>query len=273
MPQSMHEDDERILLALTAGGETREELKPLVSLYEAVFRAQFLAKAGLAQDLRLPSTSLCRERLDRGLIMLTFDQLQLDTDRFRGLLRQITEIIVQHNPGWELPREPLAQEALVGIARRWFESGEHMVGNGPPAALVALVVGFTVSTYLQEAARRLLPEVDLSIWQRNTCPVCGGKPGFGILSRENGSRCLFCPRCHATWPYRRVTCPFCEHDESTAYYPSTDEVHRLYVCRNCRRYLKAIDLRHTQRDVILPVERILTVALDLAAQEEGYLYC
>lgn len=272
MPPCMHEEDENVLLALAAAGETHAELKPLVGFYGAVFRAQFWAKAGLAEDLRLPSPATCCERLARGEVLLTFDQLRLDTDRFRGLLQEITEIIVRHNPGWELPREPLDPAAVIGIARRLFQSGEHMVGNGPPATLVALAVGFTVSAYLQEAAYRLDPSVNLSLWGRNTCPVCGGKPGFGIHSREDGRRRLFCPRCHETWPYRRVTCPFCEHDESTEYYPSADEVYRLYVCRNCRRYLKTIDLRHTERELIPAVERILTVALDLAAQEKGFLY-
>ena len=230
---------------------------------------QFQAKADLVGDLRLPTPEASRERLNSGSIILTFDSLRLDTDRFFDLLSQLTEVIVGSNPGWALPSEPLPPAALVTVAHRWFESGEHMVGNGPPATLVALAVGFAVSAYLQEAAQRLLPHVDVAAWRRNICPVCGGKPGFAILSREDGSRRLFCPRCHATWPYRRVTCPFCEQDESTAYYPSADQVHRLYVCQNCRRYLKAIDLRQTQREVIPEVERILTIALDLAAQQEG----
>jgi hypothetical protein len=36
------------------------------------------------------------------------------------------------------------------------------------------------------------------------------------------------------------------------------------------RYLKTIDLREVERDVLLPVERILTVAMDAAARAEGY---
>jgi formate dehydrogenase maturation protein FdhE len=57
---------------------------------------------------------------------------------------------------------------------------------------------------------------------------------------------------------------------SLSYYPSEDEKYRLYVCQNCQRYLKTIDMRKTLGQVLFPVERIITVGLDVAAQEEGY---
>ena len=47
-----------------------------------------------------------------------------------------------------------------------------------------------------------------------------------------------------------------------------DEAHPVYVCRACGRYIKATDLDKTEREPLLPVERILTVSLDLAAREE-----
>jgi hypothetical protein len=272
MSPSMREDDRNILSALSRAEETCAELKPLVRFYEAVFRMQFLAKPDLAEDLQLPSPAVCRERLDGGSILLTFNQLHLNTERFAGLLREITEVIAQNNPGWDLPREPLDPGALVHIARRWFESGEHMVGNGPRATLVALSVGFAASSYLQVAADRLLSQVDLHGWQLSICPVCGGKPGFGLVSRE-GDHNLFCPRCHALWPYRFTACPFCDSDRSFVFYPCTSEAYRLYVCNSCHRYLKAVDLRHVEGEIIPAVERILTVWLDLAAQQEGFLYC
>jgi hypothetical protein len=34
--------------------------------------------------------------------------------------------------------------------------------------------------------------------------------------------------------------------------------------------LKAIDLRQVGRQVLFPVERVTTVAMDVAAQEEGF---
>ena len=54
------------------------------------------------------------------------------------------------------------------------------------------------------------------------------------------------------------------------YYASDDQVYRLYVCQACKRYLKTVDLRRTLRNPNPLVERLVTISMDLAAQEQGY---
>jgi FdhE protein len=83
---------------------------------------------------------------------------------------------------------------------------------------------------------------------------------------------LLCTRCSSQWTYRRLGCPFCgTHDHTKlSYYLSEDEQHRLYVCQTCSRYLKVVDLRKADRQIFLPVERVTTVGMDVAAQNEGY---
>jgi FdhE protein len=70
-----------------------------------------------------------------------------------------------------------------------------------------------------------------------------------------------------------VGCPFCGITDHTkvVYYPSEDRVYRLYVCQECQRYLKTIDLREAKHAISLPVERVTTVAMDAVARQEGYL--
>ena len=79
-----------------------------------------------------------------------------------------------------------------------------------------------------------------------------------------------CARCNSLWYYTRLKCPFCESSENQMYYPSEDAVYRLYVCSACSRYLKAIDMREVHRQVHPVVERLLTIGMDLTAQQEGY---
>ena len=271
---AVSEGDARVLASFAAAKEAYPELGPLLNFYEAIHRTQFEAKAVLSdREVEIAPEPLRRERLEKGEIQLTFEQFHLDRPVFSRLVREMSYIILENSPGWKVPSEPVEMAVLTDMARRWFESGEPVAGNGPPTTLVALAVGFALSTYLQRAAEQLHTLLDREQWRRKVCPVCGGKPGFATLARADGSRSLFCPRCHDVWPFRRTACPFCENEEGVVYYPSEDGVYRLYVCPKCRRYLKTKDLRRTDSELILPLERVITVDLDLTAQEEGYLYC
>jgi len=267
------ETDKGILEAYASARKIHANLEPILRFYEAIYRAQVDAKAELGSVIQIMPAATCQERLSAGEILLRFEQLNVESIRFIKLVRAMSYIILENSPGWELPSQPIDTSILNDIAQRWYESGEPVIGNGPPTTLVALAVGFALSSYLQKAAEILTAQVDLTDWRRNVCPICGGKPGFATLSREDGSRSLFCPRCHSQWAYRRTTCPFCENEEGIIYYPCENEVYRLYVCPACSRYIKTLDLRHTQQEPIVPVERILSIGIDLAAQQEGYSHC
>jgi FdhE protein len=170
----------------------------------------------------------------------------------------------------QLSDADLHPDAILGMARQFFESRNPVVVSDPAGSLQTIAAGFALMPYLQTACELLMPFIDQSVWQRSYCPVCGGKPVFASLARESGTRCLLCSRCTGIWQYGRVGCPFCEAAEDLIYYPSDDGRYRLYVCDTCKRYLKTIDLRESEQEVYLPVECIVTVAMDIAAQDKGY---
>lgn len=138
--------------------------------------------------------------------------------------------------------------------------------------LLAFVLNNALHPFLKAYAEALRPLVKEDLWRRGRCPVCDGEPDFAYLTRESGGRGLLCSRCDTQWLYKRLECPFCGNTkrESLAYYPSEDNRYRLYVCDECKRYLKAIDLREVVEIPLLPVERIVTIDMDLAARENGY---
>ena len=47
-------------------------------------------------------------------------------------------------------------------------------------------------------------------------------------------------------------------------------MYRLYTCDECKCYIKAIDLRKAGTDVLLPLERVMTLDMDRQAVEAGY---
>jgi FdhE protein len=124
----------------------------------------------------------------------------------------------------------------------------------------------------KEVAKALISLVDQENWRREYCPICGGRPDLAFLDKERGSRWLMCSRCDTRWLYQRLQYPYCRTQDPDALYFFTDAtgLYRLYVCEQCRKYIKAIDLRCTESEISLPLERILTLDMDRQAEEKGY---
>jgi FdhE protein len=125
---------------------------------------------------------------------------------------------------------------------------------------------------LSAHAHALLPMVPQEEWYKRYCPVCGGEPDFAFLDKERGSRWLLCSRCNAHWLFIRLACPYCDNQDmnTLAYFTDDESLYRLYVCEKCQRYIKAIDIRKTETEVLLPLERIHTLDLDRQAYESNY---
>lgn len=114
--------------------------------------------------------------------------------------------------------------------------------------------------------------MDQERWRRNYCPICGGHPDFAFLEKELGARWLLCSRCDTEWLFQRLQCPYCgnQTQKDLAYFTDDEGLYRLYVCEQCHKYIKAIDLRVAKSDILLPLERLFTLDMDRQAQEKGY---
>jgi formate dehydrogenase maturation protein FdhE len=273
------EKDQRVLKALNGARNQHEELGDLLALYHDLYEVQFRAKRQLpGPEIRDDVAMLWR--LEGGIPQLTFDQLFLEPEAFAALATEVAGVLHRYHPGWELGPGTWERVDLLERAREVFDTWDTLTAPGPgalegsegeaQASPAMLAVGFALAPYLQRAAEEILPKLDLTSWARGHCPVCGGRPNFALLEEETGARQLMCSRCAALWPFRRVGCPFCSTEELPKYYASEDGSHRLYVCEACKGYLKAADLRKAKRVVHPMVERLLTVGMDLAAQQEGY---
>jgi FdhE protein len=227
------------------------------------------------ETLEMADEQALQARLLQGLPLLSFAQLPAEAERFAKLVSNVAQLLIGYDPELVGQTVPDSPAECLALARQRFEDGQ---ATGSPeeepgeVTLVQVSVDLALKPYLEWAAEQVLPHVDQQRWRRGYCPVCGGAPDFATLDAEVGTRHLLCSRCNSQWLYRRLGCPFCETTDHTklVYYPSEDGVYRLYVCQECRRYLKTIDLRQVGRTVLLPVERVTTVAMDAAARQEGY---
>ena len=259
-----------------AAGEP--ELTEALSLYIDLFSAQARADVSPCE-----TASLAREapaRLAQGLPILAPEAFRPDPAALLHLGDEICTITARHRPDLaaklDAIRTWLGDESTsilhvpaAYLRDEGFRRGEEA---GPDNPLLAFVLNNALHPFLREYAKALFPFIDANGWYRPRCPVCGGEPDFAALEKETGARRLLCSRCDAEWPFWRVGCPFCgcEDAEKQKYSVTDDQVYRLCWCAQCTRYLKTIDLRQVADERVLPVERILTLAMDLAAQQAGY---
>jgi len=255
---------EEILRALEAAREEHPDQANWLDFHRDLFVVQWAVRQTLS-PLANPVTP---ERVDARRRaqepIFAFDELEVDWEVVQRLFQQVDDIVARSLPDWLGGSLTEYSEEAV---RAWY------LGQDPGDARFAFLAAQSLRPFLHRAAdatRPLLPENAYRNWGR--CPTCGGKPDMAILEEETGARRLFCARCDTGWRYKRIGCPFCGTDNpyQLGYYLGPDPAYRLYVCEDCRQYLKTLDLRQGRRPFYLLVERALTVGLGLAAQEAGY---
>ena len=218
---TMSDHDRQVLQALADARQQHGELAELLDFYHDLYQAQFEAKASLPEPEVRESLAM-RQRLAEGVPQLAFDQLGIEPEPFAWLVAQISAVLLRHNPAWEADRhgQSAPSEELLALARQVFETWDTLTGpkldakcqpgaQTAPADRPMLAVGFALAPYLQRAAEVILLRLDLSLWVKGSCPVCGGQPNLALFEQSRGARQLFCSRCDGSWSYQRVGCPFC----------------------------------------------------------------
>jgi len=246
-----------------------------VEQYRRLVRLQAEADGRIREPLPGLDKEAAVSRLSRGRPLLSFDDIFVDWSLFRRLLADVTGLILSDfgvaiQISSELERLPFT--TLVDMIRKWFNGDEfHLNACSEGALVLGPVIRATIKPFLSRHRVSSLHLVDHDLWRRASCPVCGGGPDFGFLD-EKGARWLLCSRCDAEWLFQRMECPWCGINDpgKLAYFPDEMGLYRLYVCESCRRYLKVVDVRKAKEEVLLPLERLLTVDLDRQARLLGY---
>jgi FdhE protein len=267
----------QVMEALEEARTHNPELAGFYEFHQKVFRLQHEAQAEISATLEMLDPEVLRARLRQGLPQLSSAQLPLEAGGFSRLATEIAQALVQYDPKLAAGTDGLEEVDWLSLAGRRFEQGmaekgEEETSEEAPIELAEMAVDLALQPYLEWAAEQVMPHIHQELWKRGYCPVCGGQPDFALLEGEAGARHLLCSRCRSQWLYKRLQCPFCDNTDHTKllYYPSEDQVYRLYICQACKHYLKAIDLRQATHKVVLAAEPLLTIAMDLAAQEQGY---
>lgn len=256
----------------------RPEWGGMAAPYLALFAAQAPLEDAFSPPA-LPEAEV-RDRLARGIPALAPEDFRADPGTLRQLWDEVCAIAARHFPDMTSALEAIRrwpdgrEDGLLSAATYYLRGEADLLAEeaGLDNSLFQFVLNNTLHPFLRRYAVAVTPLVEKTPWYQPYCPICGGQPDLAALAKPHGARRLLCSRCDFEWPFRRTSCPFCgnEDPEQYLYVPSEDGVYRLYLCDRCGHYLKTIDLREVIEERLLPVERVLTLPMDLAARQEGY---
>lgn len=273
------EEEGKILQRLEEWAKREGQLPELVEAYRQLLLIQSEARSRFTAP-KLSLTDAVQERSSEGIPLLPFQELALNWSHVANLIHELVDLITEDSPDAKSEVQALrniaSNVALVEeVVRVWYEgssltaiaAAQHIDDQ-----LLTFVVGIALNPFLSAYSEVLLPLVNQELWRRRYCPICGGKPDLAFLDKERGARWLLCSHCDAEWLFQRLECPYCGNQKQTslAYFTNDEGRYRLYVCEECRGYIKAIDLRCAPSDVLLSLERILTLDMDRQAHEAGY---
>jgi hypothetical protein len=264
--------EQDIISELETWERDKGSLPPVLQLYRKLLGIQAAARAQIVPPALRMGAAEIKAALLSGRPMLGFNDLPLDWGLFPKVLKETTAAVEDSlNLKSGLSGLPGEIATLKPLVEDWYR-GRTLSIYGENEYIVELVVHNAVKPFLSSAAEPLAALIDQELWLRNLCPVCGGLPDFSFLEKERGARHLVCSRCDTAWLFKRMECPYCanQHQEHLAYFTSDNGLYRLYVCEKCKNYLKAVDLRVTEKPILLPLERLMTLDLDEQACGKGY---
>ena len=274
---------EQIHAAAQALHRLRPAYKELLRFYEKIFLVQEASKSCINLEPVQITSELCAIKRREKLPLVDVSDFSFDPRCACDLLLNICDIIQSHN------REMAdAASAIVrGLDQEieplvFFSSllkGDDAYFDKTAAALeidknaLAFVAYNSLKPSVSLCAELLLGYLkDLPGWEKGYCPVCGNFPGLAVLDQD-GRRLLHCSFCWTAWPAKRIFCPFCEKTGGKNLHTFTSEQEkdlRVDVCGDCRKYLKTVDTRATERIIYPPMEQIASLHLDINARQKGY---
>ncbi len=221
---------------------------------------------------------LAEDRLRKGHPVLCCDDLHLDRAAVSRMFTRILSVFTEHADllgDVPIPVNDRVPQLDNSTIEAWFDHkplASPAVEGGLDGLWWDGIIDATLRPFLHARAVAAVKTVDMDMWRRGYCPVCGSAPDFSVLESDGGARRLVCSRCDAEWLFQRLQCPFCDNSEADklGYFVDSSGKYRLYVCDQCRGYLKAIDLRSAGGPASPVVERLLTLDLDIQARNQGY---
>ena len=269
----------KIIKKLTEQEKEEGSLPLLLEFYKKLVKAQSIAQKRIGTLQPTISTAAINERVAKGEPLVKFDELAIEWVMARELFVEVISAFSEYPQLFgEIPdrlKSAKAGRLLTKKAVKAWYTGKEL----PPTLtedisdnLIQALIQSTLQPFLNKHAVTLVDSIPKDTWRRNYCPICGGSPDLGYMEKEVAERWLVCSRCDSEWVYPRLQCPYCLNDDQSSinFFEDEQGLYRLHVCNKCKCYLKVIDTRKTESEVLMSLERLYTMDLDSQAIEKGY---
>jgi FdhE protein len=271
--------------ALFAGDLDVEGMDDVLALYRDLFELTEKAPP-LGKDLRELTSEESEMRLAEGFALIDPGDLLPDPEEMAARVKEVVHILARHSEdadalSRDMPALTDEPARLNDLARIFLGEGEEalrkellLIEGVNPEVVMFVLFNALKGPFLEAAAN--CETIDMSAWEDGYCPVCGGEPAVAYMMGEGGKRHLICFRCETNWPYRRLTCPYCGHEnpKDSGYLYSEDADYRTLsasVCNECQAYIKEWRVEGDELGDIHPqIEDLKTPGFDRAVEEEGF---
>jgi FdhE protein len=273
---------------ITKAAESLKELRPaygaILDFYKQIFIAQEDSKDKIQIDPIQISEEMLSIKADEEFPLVNLSEFAIDTKASKMLLIKICGITKESSGDMASSARTIlkaidAEEfdldslffGLLEEDDSIFEktAKKHAIKKGD----LAFIVYNSIKPSLSLCAEQLSAYLDKDQpWTKGYCPICGSHPGLSMFQGE-GERFLFCSFCWYKWASNRIFCPFCDNTDTKTlnYFFSEDEKeYRVDLCDKCKKYIKTIDSRKTERIIYPPIEQVATLHLDIKAKEMKY---
>lgn len=270
--------------------ERNKNLTQVFEIYQAILAVQ----TEYLQKIETPATMSKEEIEDcfrEGKYLLSKQDLPVDTTLFLEIAKEVCKALNDASP------EP--PQALMEL----FES-EHFQGSnlestlqkaissdtaqlesyitenkldeetGLDSEVITYIIFSSLTPFYIKYLQAIRQITDFTLWREGFCPVCGQTAMIAKHRPDDGARILGCWLCHAEWYFPRLECPYCDNKDSKKlrfFYVPEDKARQVHFCDVCKKYLKTVDGKMLEKDVLLDVESIANGHLDALAKREGFI--
>lgn len=222
-------------------------------------------------------------KLTTGKPLLLRRDFPIELKEIRDLLNALLKVVANYarlKEYLDILESDLKDDEFVAQSIKKFLEGDdaffriygEKLENSP--RLLSFLIQSSILPFVASYSKGFDELISLKEYPFGHCPICGSLPLISVLKDKSGKRKNFCSFCLFEYPVERTKCVFCgEPYKKEHFYFTTEDLpgYRVDICDKCKKYIKTIDFRDRDEQIIPMLDDLASLPLDIIAKKEGYL--